>query len=173
MEKYILSIDAGTSSSRALIIDKNGNIKGISQFEFSQIFPKEGWVEHNPNEIWETQLKAIKEVLKKTKTSPESIHSLGITNQRETTVVWNKKTGEPVYNAIVWQDRRTAGYCNKLKEQGLSDKILKTTGLVIDSYFSATKVKWLLDNISEARDCLLYTSPSPRDRNVSRMPSSA
>ena len=96
MEKYILSIDAGTSSSRALIIDKKGSIKGISQFEFPQIFPKEGWVEHNPNEIWETQLKAIKEVLKKTKTSPERIHSLGITNQRETTVIWNKKTGEPV-----------------------------------------------------------------------------
>ena len=119
MEKYILSIDAGTSSSRALIIDKKGNVKGISQFEFPQIFPKEGWVEHNPNQIWLTQLKAIKEVLKKTKISANRIHSLGITNQRETTVIWNKKTGEPVYNAIVWQDRRTAEICNDLKKQNL------------------------------------------------------
>ena len=146
MEKYILSIDAGTSSSRALIIDKNGNIKGISQLEFPQIFPKEGWVEHNPNEIWETQLKAIKEVLKKTKTSPESIHSLGITNQRETTVIWNKKTGEPVYNAIVWQDRRTAEICNDLKKQNLESFFQSKTGLLLDPYFSGTKIKWIFDN---------------------------
>ncbi len=146
MEKYILSIDAGTSSSRALIIDKKGSIKGISQFEFPQIFPKEGWVEHNPNEIWETQLKAIKEVLKKTKTSPERIHSLGITNQRETTVIWNKKTGEPVYNAIVWQDRRTAEICDDLKKQNLESIFQNKTGLLLDPYFSGTKIKWIFDN---------------------------
>ena len=143
MEKYILSIDAGTSSSRALIIDKKGNIQGISQFEFPQIFPKEGWVEHNPNDIWETQLKAIKEVLKKTKTSPEKIHSIGITNQRETTVIWNKNTGEPVYNAIVWQDRRTAEICNVLKKQNLESLFQSKTGLLLDPYFSGTKIKWI------------------------------
>ena len=146
MEKYILSIDAGTSSSRALIIDKKGSIKGISKFEFPQIFPKEGWVEHNPNEIWETQLKAIKEVLKKTKTSPERIHSLGITNQRETTVIWNKKSGEPVYNAIVWQDRRTAEICDDLKKQNLESIFQNKTGLLLDPYFSGTKIKWIFDN---------------------------
>ena len=146
MEKYILSIDAGTSSSRALIIDKKGNIQGISQFEFPQIFPKEGWVEHNPNDIWETQLKAIKEVLKKTKNSPENIHSIGITNQRETTVIWNKNTGEPVYNAIVWQDRRTAEICNDLKKQNLESLFQSKTGLLLDPYFSATKIKWIFDN---------------------------
>ena len=146
MEKYILSIDAGTSSSRALIIDKKGNIIGISQFEFPQIFPKEGWVEHNPNEIWETQLKAIKEVLKKTKTSPERIHSLGIANQRETTVIWNKKTGEPIYNAIVWQDRRTAEICDDLKKQNLESIFQNKTGLLLDPYFSGTKIKWIFDN---------------------------
>ncbi|MFL2588742.1 MAG: glycerol kinase GlpK [Parvicellaceae bacterium] len=146
MEKYILSIDAGTSSSRALIIDKKGSIKGISQFEFPQIFPKKGWVEHNPNEIWETQLKAIKEVLKKTKISPERIHSLGITNQRETTVIWNKKTGEPVYNAIVWQDRRTAEICDDLKKQNLESIFQNKTGLLLDPYFSGTKIKWIFDN---------------------------
>ena len=146
MGKYILSIDAGTSSSRALIIDKKGNIKGISQFEFPQIFPKEGWVEHNPNEIWETQLKAIKEVLKKTKISPKMIHSLGITNQRETTVIWNKKTGEPVYNAIVWQDRRTAEICDDLKKQNLESIFQNKTGLLLDPYFSGTKIKWIFDN---------------------------
>ena len=146
MEKYILSIDAGTSSSRALIIDKKGSIKGISQFEFPQIFPKEGWVEHNPNEIWETQLKAIKEVLKKTKISPERIHSLGITNQRETTVIWNKETGEPVYNAIVWQDRRTKDLCEKLKNKNLETIFQNKTGLLLDPYFSGTKIKWILEN---------------------------
>ena len=146
MEKYILSIDAGTSSSRALIINKMGNIKGISQFEFPQIFPKEGWVEHNPNEIWETQVKAIKDVLKKTNTNPERIHSLGITNQRETTLIWNKKTGEPVYNAIVWQDRRTVEICNDLKKQNLEPFFQSKTGLLLDPYFSATKIKWIFDN---------------------------
>ena len=107
MKKYILSIDAGTSSSRAVIIDKKGQVMGVSQYEFTQYFPNDGWVEHNPLEIWKSQLNAIKEVLKKTNISAEMIHSLGITNQRETTVIWNKETGKPVYNAIVWQDRRT------------------------------------------------------------------
>ena len=146
MEKYILSIDAGTSSSRAIIVDKKGNIKGISQFEFPQIFPKEGWVEHNPNEIWETQLEAIKEVLNKTKISPKMIHSLGIANQRETTVIWNKQTGEPVYNAIVWQDRRTADICDDLKKQNLETLFQNKTGLLLDPYFSGTKIKWIFDN---------------------------
>ena len=146
MEKYILSIDAGTSSSRALLINKKGDIKGVSQFEFPQIFPKEGWVEHNPNEIWESQLKAIKEVLNKTKISPEMIHSLGITNQRETTVIWNKQTGEPVYNAIVWQDRRTMEICADLKKQNLETLFQNKTGLLLDPYFSGTKIKWIFDN---------------------------
>ena len=119
MNKYILSIDAGTSSSRAVIIDKKGNVIGISQYEFAQYFPNDGWVEHNPLEIWNSQLKAIKDVLKKTNISAEMIHSLGITNQRETTVIWNKETGEPVYNAIVWQDRRTKDLCEKLKNKNL------------------------------------------------------
>ena len=145
MKKYILAIDAGTTSSRAILFDKLGNQVSISQFEFTQIFPKESWVEHNPNEIWETQLKAIKEVVTKSKINVEEIDSIGITNQRETTVVWNKHTGEPVYNAIVWQDRRTANFCDLLKENGHENIFYKKTGLVLDAYFSGTKIKWILD----------------------------
>lgn len=130
MEKYILSLDAGTTSSRALIIDKNGVVKGLSQKEFPQIFPKDGWVEHDPNQIWETQLTVIKEVLEKTNISPEMIHCLGVANQRETTVLWNKKTGVPVYNAIVWQDRRTAAICDDLKSKNLEQTFQDKTGLL-------------------------------------------
>ena len=146
MNKYILSIDAGTSSSRAVIIDKKGNVIGISQYEFAQYFPNDGWVEHNPLEIWNSQLKAIKDVLKKTNISAEMIHSLGITNQRETTVIWNKETGEPVYNAIVWQDRRTKDLCEKLKNKNLETIFQNKTGLLLDPYFSGTKIKWILEN---------------------------
>jgi len=145
MKKYILAIDAGTTSSRAILFDKLGNQVSISQFEFTQIFPKESWVEHNPNEIWETQLKAIKEVVTKSKINVEEIDSIGITNQRETTVVWNKYTGEPVYNAIVWQDRRTANFCDLLKKNGHEKIFNEKTGLVLDAYFSGTKIKWILD----------------------------
>ena len=145
MKKYILAIDAGTTSSRAILFDKHGNQVSISQFEFTQIFPKESWVEHNPNEILETQLKAIKEVVTKSKINVEEIDSIGITNQRETTVVWNKHSGEPVYNAIVWQDRRTANFCDLLKENGHENIFYEKTGLVLDAYFSGTKIKWILD----------------------------
>ena len=146
MEKYILSIDAGTSSSRAILFDKNAKPVEIAQYEFKQIFPKEGWVEHDPIEIWSTQLKAIRDVIKKSKIDPKNIDSIGITNQRETTVIWNKKTGQPLYNAIVWQDRRTANYCDNLKKDNKTELIQNKTGLVIDAYFSATKIKWILDN---------------------------
>ena len=151
MEKYILSIDAGTTSSRALIIDKKGIVKGLSQKEFPQIFPKKGWVEHDPNQIWETQLRVIKDVLEKTKISPKMIHSIGVTNQRETTVLWNKKTGVPVYNAIVWQDRRTAEICNDLKSKNLEKTFQDKTGLLLDPYFSGTKIKWILDSNPEIK----------------------
>ena len=151
MEKYILSIDAGTSSSRAILFDKNAKPVEIAQYEFKQIFPKEGWVEHDPIEIWSTQLKAIRDVIKKSKIDPKNIDSIGITNQRETTVIWNKKTGQPLYNAIVWQDRRTANYCDNLKKNNKTKLIQNKTGLVIDAYFSATKIKWILDNDIEIR----------------------
>ena len=152
MSKYILSIDQGTTSTRSMIFDSDFKIICSDQMEFKQYFPKDGCVEHDPMEIMDTIYQTVKGAISKSSIGLQDIASIGITNQRETVVLWNKKTGKPIYNAIVWQDRRTAGYCNKLKEQGLSDKILKTTGLVIDSYFSATKVKWLLDNISEARE---------------------
>ena len=152
MSKYILSIDQGTTSTRSMIFDSDFKIISADQMEFKQYFPKDGCVEHDPLEIMNTIHQTVKIAISKSSVELKDIASIGITNQRETVVLWNKKTGKPIYNAIVWQDRRTAGYCNKLKEQGLSDKILKTTGLVIDSYFSATKVKWLLDNISGARE---------------------
>jgi glycerol kinase len=146
MNKYILSIDAGTSSSRAVVVNILGEIIGISQYEFQQFFPKNGWVEHNPMEIWNTQLRAIKDVLKKTNINANMIQSVGITNQRETTVIWNKNTGLPVYNAIVWQDRRTADYCDDLKIKNLEQKFTDKTGLLLDPYFSGTKIKWILEN---------------------------
>ena len=152
MTKYILSIDQGTTSTRAMLFDENFEINGTSQIEFKQFFPKDGCVEHDPEEIMNTIYHTVNDVLEKAKITSKEILSIGITNQRETVVVWNKKTGKPIYNAIVWQDRRTAGYCNKLKDQGLSEKIQKITGLIIDSYFSATKIKWLLENINGARE---------------------
>jgi glycerol kinase len=152
MTKYILSIDQGTTSTRAMLFDQNFEIKGTSQIEFKQFFPKDGCVEHDPEDIMNTIYHTVNDVLEKAKITSKEILSIGITNQRETVVMWDKKTGKPVYNAIVWQDRRTAGYCNKLKDQGLSEKIQKITGLIIDSYFSATKIKWLLENINGARE---------------------
>ena len=150
--KYILSIDAGTTSSRSIIFDNNANQIGVSQFEFSQLFPKKGWVEHDANEIWSTQIKSIKDVLEKSMISPSDIAAIGITNQRETTLIWDKKTGIPVYNAIVWQDKRTSDFCDKLKKDNLSDLFQKKTGLIIDAYFSATKIKWIIDNIPSIKN---------------------
>ena len=152
MKKYILSIDAGTTSSRAILFDKKGNQVSISQFEFTQIFPKESWVEHDPIEILETQLKAIKDVILKSGIDSNEIDSIGITNQRETTVIWNKNTGKPVYNAIVWQDRRTSTICDKLKREGTDKFFYKKTGLVLDAYFSGTKIQWILDSDKKIRD---------------------
>lgn len=151
MKKYILSFDSGTTSNRAILFNHAGNIECSAQKEFKQIFPKPGWVEHDPEEIWETQIEVAKEVIEKEKILPEQIAGIGITNQRETTVIWNKDTGKPIYNAIVWQDRRTADFCDKLKEAGFENKITKKTGLVLDAYFSGTKIKWILDNIKGAR----------------------
>ena len=151
MKKYILAIDAGTTSSRAILFDKKGTQIATSQFEFTQIFPKESWVEHDPIEIWETQLKAIKDVVNLAKIGFNEIDSIGITNQRETTVVWNKKTGKPVYNAIVWQDRRTAFICDELNDSGKANIFYDKTGLLLDAYFSGTKIKWILDNVKGAR----------------------
>ena len=145
MEKFILAIDAGTTSSRSILFNSKGKIIAISQYEFTQYFPRKGWVEHDPVEIWDTQLKSIKEVIKKAKIKIEQIHSIGITNQRETTVIWDRKTGKPVYNAIVWQDRRTSDFCLELEKKGKKEIFYKKTGLVLDSYFSGTKIKWILD----------------------------
>ena len=144
--KYILAIDAGTTSSRAILFDQNAEPIEIAQYEFNQIFPKEGWVEHDALEIWNTQLKAVRDVINNSKIDPNQIDSIGITNQRETTVIWNKKTGIPVFNAIVWQDRRTADFCDQLKKINKTELIQNKTGLVIDAYFSGTKIKWILDN---------------------------
>jgi glycerol kinase len=139
MEKYILALDQGTTSSRALIFDKSGNICTIAQKELQQYFPKPGWVEHDPNEIWSSQVSVAAEAMSKINISGAQLSGIGITNQRETTVVWDRLTGEPLCNAIVWQDRRTAAYCDELKQKGLSELIRQKTGLVIDAYFSGTK----------------------------------
>lgn len=152
MEKYILSFDAGTTSSRAIIFDKKGQIINMAQKEFQQIYPKAGWVEHDPMEIWASQSGVAREVLEISAIRPDQIVGIGITNQRETTIVWDKNTGKPIYNAIVWQCRRTASYCEKLKEKGWVDKIRNKTGLVLDAYFSATKIAWILDNVEGARE---------------------
>lgn len=149
--KYILSLDQGTTSSRAIIFNKAGDIKSVAQEEFTQHFPKPGWVEHDAEEIWKTQLKVAKQAIKKMKLAGKDIAAIGITNQRETTLVWDKATGEPIYNAIVWQDRRTAKICEKLKKRNLTNYVRRNTGLVIDAYFSGTKIKWLLDNVKGAR----------------------
>jgi glycerol kinase len=152
MSKYILSIDQGTTSSRAIIFNHNGEIVAIAQREFTQIYPKAGWVEHDPMEIWSTQLAVVTEVIVKAGLTVSDIDSIGITNQRETTVVWDKETGQPIHNAIVWQDRRTSAYCDEIKAQGLAPKIQEKTGLIIDSYFSATKARWILENVAGARE---------------------
>ncbi|MGL5232277.1 MAG: glycerol kinase GlpK [Fusobacteriaceae bacterium] len=149
--KYIIALDQGTTSSRAIIFDENHKIVGTAQKEFTQIYPKEGWVEHDPMEIWATQSGVLAEVIAKTGISTHDIAGIGITNQRETTVVWNKETGRPVYNAIVWQCRRTASICDGLKAEGLENYVRENTGLVIDAYFSGTKIKWILDNVEGAR----------------------
>lgn len=152
MSNYILSLDQGTTSSRAIIFNHSGEIIAIAQKEFTQIYPEAGWVEHDPNEIWSTQLAVATEAIAKANLTATDIKAIGITNQRETTVVWDKRTGKPVYNAIVWQDRRTSEYCNSVKQQGLSQTIQGKTGLIIDSYFSATKVRWILENVEGARE---------------------
>lgn len=151
MEKYILALDQGTTSSRSVVFDKKGNIVSVSQKEFTQFFPKPGWVEHDPLEIWSSQVSTAAEATTKKGIYGADIAAIGITNQRETVVVWDKNTGKPVYNAIVWQDKRTSNYCDELKKQGKSKLIREKTGLVIDSYFSGTKVKWILDNVEGAR----------------------
>lgn len=151
MSKYIIALDQGTTSSRAVLFDEKGLIVGIAQQEFSQIFPTPGWVEHDPEEIWSSQLEVLKKVISENKIAANSIAAIGITNQRETTVVWEKETGRAIYNAIVWQDKRTASTCEELKSKGLTDYVRENTGLVIDSYFSGTKIKWILDTIPEAR----------------------
>ncbi len=148
---YILALDQGTTSSRAIIFDHDGNIVSISQKEFSQIFPKPGWVEHNPWDIWNSQKEVMEEAILKANINPKNIVAIGITNQRETTIVWDKESGEPIYNAIVWQCRRTAEYCEKLKKEGLEKLIKEKTGLVIDAYFSGPKIAWILENIKGAR----------------------
>ncbi|HDX9590621.1 TPA: glycerol kinase GlpK [Bacillus pseudomycoides] len=152
MEKFILSLDQGTTSSRAILFNKEGKIVHVAQKEFTQHFPKPGWVEHNPQEIWGSILAVIATCLSEAEVKPEQIASIGITNQRETTVVWEKETGKPVYNAIVWQSRQTAEICGELKEKGYSDMVREKTGLLIDAYFSGTKVKWILDNVEGARE---------------------
>ena len=151
MEKYILALDQGTSSSRAIVFDGHGQAKAVSQKEFTQIFPKPGWVEHNPMEIWSSQASVIAEAITSIDINGLNIAAIGITNQRETTIVWDAETGTPVYNAIVWQDRRTSEYCDSLKRDGRTDLIRSKTGLIIDAYFSATKIRWILDNVEGAR----------------------
>jgi glycerol kinase len=150
-DKFILSLDQGTSSSRAIVFDRNGEIRSVAQREFEQIFPQSGWVEHDPQQIWASQASVIAEAISKIGINGLNIAAIGITNQRETTIVWDVDTDLPVYNAIVWQDRRTSAYCDKLVRDGLVDKIREKTGLIIDAYFSATKVKWILDNVPGAR----------------------
>ncbi|WP_127137207.1 glycerol kinase GlpK [Flagellimonas oceanensis] len=152
MNQYILALDQGTTSSRAVVFDKKGTIISVAQKEFTQIFPKPGWVEHDPDEIWSTQAGMAAEAVSKKGLKAAQMAAIGITNQRETVVVWDRNTSEPVYNAIVWQDKRTADYCDELKKEGKSNMIREKTGLVIDSYFSGTKVKWILDNVDGARE---------------------
>ncbi len=151
LPKYIIALDQGTTSSRAVLFNSKGEIQGIAQQEFRQIFPNPGWVEHDPEEIWSTQLGVLQKVISDNGIDYKSIAAIGITNQRETTVIWDRKTGTPVYNAIVWQDKRTAPICEELKTKGLTDYVRQHTGLVIDSYFSGTKIKWILDQVNGAR----------------------
>lgn len=151
MEKYILSLDQGTSSSRAIVFDAAGKVCSVAQHEFPQIFPRSGWVEHDPHHIWSSQASVIAEAISEININGKNIAAIGITNQRETTIAWDAETGEPVYNAIVWQDRRTSELCDRLRGDGLEDWIRQKTGLIVDAYFSATKIKWILDNVQGAR----------------------
>ena len=151
-DQYILALDQGTTSSRAMLFDRQGNIVSVAQKEFRQIYPQPGWVEHDPQEIWSTQAGVAAEAVTRAGVNGTAIASIGITNQRETTIVWDRDTGQPIYNAIVWQDRRTAGLCDQLKAQGLEEKVRAKTGLPIDAYFSATKIRWILDNVEGARE---------------------
>ena len=152
MAKYVMALDAGTTSNRAILFNQKGEVCSVAQRAFTQYFPKPGWVEHNADEIWASQLGVAVEALNKISATAEDIADIGITNQRETSIVWDKNTGEPIYNAIVWQCRRTSAYCDSLKEKGLTDKFREKTGLVIDAYFSGTKIKWILDNVEGARE---------------------
>lgn len=152
MDKYIMALDQGTTSSRCIIYDKQGDIVSVAQQEFEQIYPEQGWVEHDANEIWSSQMAVAFEAILKANLTYKNIEAIGITNQRETTVVWDKATGEPIYNAIVWQCRRTADYCDELKSRGLEHTIKEKTGLIIDPYFSGTKLRWILENVPGARD---------------------
>ena len=150
--KYVLAIDQGTTSSRAILFDHSGKAVTVAQRDFQQYFPKPGWVEHDPNEIWYSQSLVIKEVMAKADVTDDNIACIGIANQRETTIIWDRETGFPVYNAIVWQDRRTADYCEELKAKGLAGMIQEKTGLVIDAYFSATKIRWILEHVKGIRE---------------------
>ena len=152
MAKYVMALDSGTTSNRCILFNEKGEMCSVAQKEFTQHFPKPGWVEHEPGEIWSTQLAVAREAMTKIGASAEDISAIGITNQRETTIVWDKNTGQPVYPAIVWQCRRTSEYCDSLKEKGLTEKFREKTGLVIDAYFSGTKVKWILDHVEGARE---------------------
>lgn len=152
MAKYVMALDAGTTSNRCILFDKEGKICSVAQKEFTQYFPKPGWVEHDAEEIWSTQLLVLQEAMNNIGATAADIAAIGITNQRETAIIWDKYTGEPVYHAIVWQCRRTAEYCDSLKEKGLTEKFRKKTGLVIDAYFSGTKIKWILDHVEGARE---------------------
>ncbi|SDK82104.1 glycerol kinase [Pedobacter sp. ok626] len=152
MSKFILSFDQGTTSSRAIVFNQEGSIISLAQKEFEQIYPQPGWVEHNASEIWTTQISVATEAIVKAGITPTNIAAIGITNQRETTVLWDRKTGEPLYNAIVWQDRRTSGYCDELRAKGMAKDIQEKTGLILDAYFSATKIKWILDHVPGARE---------------------
>ena len=152
MKKYIISLDQGTTSSRAIIFDREQNIVEIAQKEFEQIYPQPGYVEHDPLEIYASQYGVLVEVLAKSGVNPDEVAAIGITNQRETTIVWDKHTGRPIYNAIVWQCRRTAGICEQMKQDGMEPYVKQTTGLIIDAYFSATKIKWILDHVEGARE---------------------
>ena len=152
MAKYVMALDAGTTSNRCILFNEKGQICSVAQKEFTQYFPKPGWVEHDADEIWSTQLGVAVEAMSKISADASDISAIGITNQRETAIVWDKTTGEPIYHAIVWQCRRTAGYCDELKARGLTDFFRDKTGLIIDAYFSGTKIKWILDHVEGARE---------------------
>lgn len=151
MGKYVMALDAGTTSNRCILFNERGEMCSVAQKEFTQFFPKPGWVEHDAEEIWSTQLEVAQEAMKNLNATAADIAAIGITNQRETTIVWDKQTGEPIHRAVVWQCRRTAEYCDSLKDKGLVDTVRAKTGLVIDAYFSGTKLRWLLENVPGAR----------------------